>query len=104
MPDPLKRITAKKLLYLSNRASGGNGSLLCPTQMVGWANLKLSLKKGKSELKQIKISWGAWKDPLFWKWSAWFLYNGLWPGRSEKNNKAKVFVLFYCIVRQLRFK
>ncbi len=28
-------------------------------------------------------------DLAFYRWGAWFAFNGIWPGRDESNHKAQ---------------
>lgn len=71
---------------MATQASGLNGSFLCPSMCATWANFKLD-KKSRGELKSVRVTWEAFKDRFFWTWSMWFLFNGLWPGRGDKNSR-----------------
>lgn len=42
-----------------------------------------------NELRRIKLSASALTDPAFYRWCAWFAFNGLWPGRDERNHEAQ---------------
>ena len=53
-------------------------------------------------MKQVKLSWAAITDPNFWSWAFWFIYNGLWPGKSQQNDIADLTLADYsrkCMLR-----
>ena len=53
----------------------------------------LSLQN-RGELKKMRITTDAWFDHRFWRWSMWFIFNSLWPGRAMR----KLLNLLSCVL------